>query len=63
VAPPVGRSTAPPVVDRPSLDARLAGLTVRLRWALLVGLLAGVLLGCLLAALSVLDTGLLPALG
>jgi len=36
---------------------------VRLGWVLLAGLLAGVLLGCLLAALSVLDTGLLPALG
>jgi hypothetical protein len=36
---------------------------MRLRWALLAGLFVGLLLGCLIAALSVLDTGLLPALG
>jgi hypothetical protein len=53
----------PPGADRPTLDARLAGITVRLGWVLLAALLAGMLLGCLLAALSVLDTGLLPALG
>jgi hypothetical protein len=35
----------------------------RLRRALLLGLLAGALLGCALAVLSVLDPGLLPALG
>jgi hypothetical protein len=35
----------------------------QLRRALLVALLAGLLLGCLLATLSVLDPGLLPALG
>jgi hypothetical protein len=45
------------------VDARLGGIAVRLRWVLLGGLLAGLLLGCLVAALSVLDTGLLPALG
>jgi hypothetical protein len=38
-------------------------LDVRLRVALLVGLLAGTLLGSALALLSVLDPGLLPALG
>jgi hypothetical protein len=36
---------------------------VRLRWVLLAALLAGALLGCLLAVLSLLDTGLFPALG
>jgi translation initiation factor IF-2 len=36
---------------------------LRVRWALLACLLAGLLLGCLLAMLSVLDPGLLPALG
>ena len=38
-------------------------LDVRLRVALLVGLLAGTLLGSALALMSVLDPGLLPALG
>jgi hypothetical protein len=38
-------------------------LDVRLRVALLVCLLAGTLLGSALALLSVLDPGLLPALG
>ena len=40
-----------------------AFLDARLRVALVVALLAGVLLGCALAMLSVLDSGLLPAIG
>ena len=51
----------------PALAAPVSGhralLDVRLRLALLVGLLAGTLLGCALALLSVVDPGLLPALG
>jgi hypothetical protein len=42
---------------------RPAGATLRLHWVLLTALLAGVVMGCLLAMLSVLDPGLLPALG
>jgi hypothetical protein len=42
---------------------RPAGRTARLHWVLLATLLTGVVLGCLLAGLSVLDPGLLPALG
>ena len=42
---------------------RPGGLAVRLHWVLLAALLAGVVLGCLLAGLSVLDPGLLPAVG
>jgi hypothetical protein len=47
----------------PALMAGRALLDARLRLALLVGLLAGVLLGCVLALLSVVDPGLLPAIG
>jgi hypothetical protein len=36
---------------------------MRLRLALVVGLLVGALLGCSLALFSVLDPGLLPAIG
>jgi hypothetical protein len=36
---------------------------VRLSRVLLAALVAGFVLGCLLALLSVLDTGLFPALG
>jgi len=39
------------------------GAPPQLRWVLLAALLAGVFLGCLLAGLSLLDPGLLPALG
>jgi hypothetical protein len=54
--------TSPPL---PSAGRRLRGSesAARLRRALLLGLLAGALLGCALAVLSVLDPGLLPALG
>jgi hypothetical protein len=52
---------------RPGPPARSPDLlpmdVARLRRALLVALLAGLLLGCLLATLTVLDPGLLPALG
>jgi tetrahydromethanopterin S-methyltransferase subunit F len=40
-----------------------SGRAVRLHSVLLAALLAGVVLGCLLAGLSVLDPGLLPAIG
>jgi hypothetical protein len=49
--------------DRPGPTAARPFLDARLRVALLVGLLAGVLLGSGLALLSVLDPGLLPAIG
>jgi hypothetical protein len=61
-APPhaAGR-TAAALAERPDPVAVLRGLP--LRWALVACLVAGLLLGCLLAGLSVLDPGLLPALG
>jgi hypothetical protein len=58
---PRGGATTFAGVDRPGPGAAAAAL--RLRWALLACLAAGLLLGCLLAGLSVLDPGLLPALG
>jgi hypothetical protein len=56
-----GAATTFAGVDRPGSGA--AAMALRLRWALLACLVAGLLLGCLLAVLSVLDPGLLPALG
>ena len=48
----------------PARPARaLADRLLRLPWLLLAALLAGFVLGCLLAGLSLLDTGLFPALG
>jgi hypothetical protein len=44
-------------------SGRRAFSDVRLLRVLIVALLAGTLLGCALAMLSVLDPGLLPALG
>ena len=48
---------SPPAAPRPPL------LDTRLRVALIVGLLVGAFLGCALALLSVVEPGLLPALG
>ena len=59
---PLGTSAPPAPVATASPGRRMV-LDVRLRVALLVGLLAGSLLGSALALLSVLDPGLLPALG
>ena len=70
--PPIRRAAPadPPGPSGPARAGRHSGarpravvLDVRLRVALLVGLLAGSLLGSALALLSVLDPGLLPALG
>ena len=55
--------SAPPAPVATAAPGRRVVLDVRLRVALLVGLLAGTLLGSALALLSVLDPGLLPALG
>jgi hypothetical protein len=56
-------STERAAVAAPSPADDRAAPTARLHRVLLAALLAGVLLGCLLAVLSVLDPGLLPALG
>jgi hypothetical protein len=68
--PPLGgaRPAGPPPTRAPSPDRAESGLrpggrTLPVHWVLLAALLAGVVLGCLLAGLSVLDPGLLPALG
>jgi hypothetical protein len=59
---PAGSTTRGPGLPARSRDL-LPMDVAQLRRALLVALLAGLLLGCLLATLSVLDPGLLPALG
>jgi hypothetical protein len=56
-------STARPASALAALTDRPDPGPSRVHWALLACLLAGLLLGCLLAMLSVLDAGLLPALG
>ena len=70
-APTAQQPSAQPRPPRPPQPAPPAAapsgaralLDARLRVALLIGLLGGVLLGCALALLSVLDPGLLPAIG